>query len=106
MRSKKKSICFPIELCEELEKQAKDTGKSFTDVVLDRLGTTNCIMVKEGSEIARLLSEVKDILLDSNNNVLVEQCNKVLEELVNVIYEIYEKYMEVEHNGNSEINQL
>ena len=106
MRSKKKSICFPIRLCEELEKQAKDTGKSFTTVVLERLSTSNCIMVQEGSEIARLLSEVKDVLLDSDNKVLAEQCNKVLEELVTVIYEIYAKYLEVEDNGDSENNQL
>lgn len=106
MRSKKKSICVPIRLCEELEKQAKDTGKSFTNVVLERLGTSNCIMIQEGSEIARLLSEVKDVLLVSDNKVLVGQCNKVLEELVTVIYEIYAKYLEVEDNGNSENDQL
>ena len=100
---KQRSLRFPRELDEKIQEAAKKGGRSFTDVCIDLLKGQTVVVVEEGAKIAQLLIELRSYLMESQAENK-DKINDVLEELVDILYQIAIKYVfeRNDHHGNSQ----
>lgn len=93
-RTKSKTIRFPEALCNQLTAEAKQSGNSFTAVVIDRLTQSNPVVIVESSKLAQALFAISTKLNElSSDSDAIALVSPAVDQVVELVLEIREKYL-------------
>lgn len=90
------SLRISDELHAELNAEKEASGKSVSQIVIDRISGCKPVTVVEGKAIAACLFNLRNMLdaMDTMNTDNKEHIRETLEKLVDVLLSIEEKYLE------------